>query len=98
MIDFLPFQFPVKNRSPPVNFLLWTRFNAVTEDIIRPRRILSDLQTSHWRREKPVKVFIHGFADNGRTAWVLRMRNKFLDLDDVNIVSVEWSRLVIESI
>ena len=44
-------------------------------------------------RSNPIKVLCHGFSDQGRCGWIQHFRNKYLEAGDVNVISVEWSRL-----
>ena len=39
---------------------------------------------------KPTKVLFHGFSDHGKTGWILRFRDKYLGMSDVNVLSVEF--------
>ena len=79
-----------------VRFFLWTRGNAGTEDadVIAFPKISSGLRNSHFRPDRPVKVLIHGFADDGKTAWVTRAKGKYLTEADCNVISVDWKDLV----
>ena len=36
---------------------------------------------------------IHGFSDHGKTGWILKFRDMYLETADVNVISIEWSRL-----
>ena len=42
------------------------------------------------------QVLIHGFADNGRTSWILDMKDEYLKAGNYNIISVDWRKLVKE--
>ena len=45
-------------------------------------------------RMKPTKVLFHGFSDHGKTGWILRFRDKYLGMSDVNVLSVEFHAMV----
>ena len=79
-----------------VRFFLWTGENAETEnaDVIAFPKIASGLRNSHFRPGRPVKVLIHGFADDGKTAWVTKAKTKYLSVGDCNVISVDWKDLV----
>jgi pimeloyl-ACP methyl ester carboxylesterase len=78
----------------PVRFYLWTRDNPDSEDVILPRNLAIGLRHSHVKKDRPLKMLIHGFADNGKTGWVLRMKRRYLEAGDNNVVSVDWESLV----
>ena len=39
-------------------------------------------------------MLIHGFADDGKTAWVTKAKTKYLSVGDCNVISVDWKDLV----
>ena len=46
-----------------------------------------------FHRSNPIKIMVHGFSDQGKTGWILHFRDKYLKSGDINVISVEWSRV-----
>jgi pimeloyl-ACP methyl ester carboxylesterase len=40
----------------------------------------------------PVKFITHGFIQHGFYKWVIEMKDAILSVDDVNVISVDWSK------
>lgn len=38
------------------------------------------------------KFIIHGFVQHAFVTWVLEMKDAILSVDDVNVISVDWSK------
>jgi pimeloyl-ACP methyl ester carboxylesterase len=40
----------------------------------------------------PTKFITHGFVQHAFVSWVLEMKNAILSVDDVNVITVDWSK------
>ena len=60
-----------------VDFLLWTRTNPSDADHLKVDDV-TGLNASHFDRNLPTKILVHGYDDTGTTGWVLNVRNKYL--------------------
>jgi hypothetical protein len=61
-------------------YLLWTRDNAGTnEDQILLFNNLTSIQESNFEGHKSTKIIVHGFADSGKTGWVTRVKDAYLE-------------------
>ena len=63
------------NVEDQVDFLLWTRENPDTADKVS--RNLTALTLSHFRKDLPTRILIHGYEDTGTTGWVLNVRDAY---------------------
>ncbi|CAF3787097.1 unnamed protein product [Adineta steineri] len=45
-----------------------------------------------WNASKPTKFFIHGFLDSTNKPWWVDMKNAILEVEDVNVIMVDWSK------
>ncbi|KAK0175384.1 hypothetical protein PV327_009136 [Microctonus hyperodae] len=73
-----------------VTFYLFTRSNRDTGYILK----INDgdnLNTSPFNSVRPTKYIVHGWTDSAETPWVVKIRQYYLDLDDYNIIAVDWS-------
>ncbi len=75
-----------------VKLFLWTRKSPLKYFVLSPWDV-AGLSISNYNRNKPTKILIHGFSDHGLTSWVKKFKKKYLDLDDMNVISVEWKEL-----
>ena len=60
-----------------VNFLLWTRENPKLYDILQVDNA-TGLKMSHFNKDLPTKMLIHGFQDTGTTGWIINVKDKYL--------------------
>ncbi len=67
-----------------------------TERVIHPGKLAEGLKSSGWRSGRPVKVIVHGFLETGRRSWIRAMKDRFLQVGDANVISVDWDKLVIK--
>ncbi|XP_065342994.1 pancreatic lipase-related protein 3-like isoform X1 [Cloeon dipterum] len=49
------------------------------------------LSLSHFDPTKPTKILLHGYKGRGDGTNARRIRNAFLDRENVNVISVDWS-------
>ncbi|XP_065336260.1 lipase member H-like [Cloeon dipterum] len=75
------------NPDEQITFFLFTRNNRNT-----PQQIwVSNLNDAFFDPTKSTKFLVHGFGCNGFSAWVVDYKNKLLDLEDCNVIIVDWS-------
>jgi len=80
----------LRRSTPNMRLLLWTRNNRNTFDTI----VKDDLSSlSKFRSGKNVYIMTHGWHDSGTTGWIMRAKNEFLNLEDCNVISVDWREL-----
>ncbi|KAL4237011.1 hypothetical protein ACF0H5_005395 [Mactra antiquata] len=73
-----------------VRFLLHTRHNKDIYELLTSDTV--DITRSHYDGTKATKFIIHGYRDNGRESWVIRMKDALLQVEDVNVIIVDWRR------
>lgn len=59
-----------------VDFLLWTRENPDTANTLIVGNMTA-LALSHFRKDLPTRILIHGYEDTGTTRWVLNVRDAY---------------------
>ncbi len=47
---------------------------------------------SNYDPNRGTKFIIHGFVQHAFVSWVLEMKDAILSVDDVNVISVDWSK------
>ena len=57
---------------------LWTRQNQNNDQELFYDNLTS-IQQSNFDASKKTKILVHGYSDSGKTGWVIRMKNKFLE-------------------
>ncbi|XP_064120588.1 pancreatic triacylglycerol lipase-like [Macrobrachium nipponense] len=79
-----------------VKFLLWTRSNTGDDDYynLQPGN-LTNLALSPFDPSFPTLIIFHGFADNGKNTWILHAKKALLELQQCNVISVDWWTLVL---
>lgn len=83
-------QLPEPPESVNTQFLLYTRRNRDTPqflDHLKPETVLK----SNLDKTKPLKILTHGFGGKNNMTWMTDLRNAFLDTEDVNIITIDWS-------
>lgn len=68
-------------------YYLYTRATRKTRTEISRYTTLGD-----WKASRPTKFIIHGFVDSSNKPWWIDLKNAILEVDDVNIIFVDWSR------
>jgi len=86
--------------SRPVNLLPLDREVINTKFLLRTRQDrqersfsvsnMESVKDSGFDGKNPTKIIIHGFIDTGFETWVKEMSDALLDLEDLNVVSVDW--------
>lgn len=69
-----------------VDFWLWTRQNPDVADPLKLNN-LTLLQNSHFQKDLPTRILIHGYEDTGTTGWVLNVRDAYF-IKGKNVVKV----------
>ncbi|XP_077285281.1 pancreatic lipase-related protein 2-like [Arctopsyche grandis] len=72
-----------------ISYYLATRENIDSYQLI-PHGDVQVLESSFFRKDKPVKVIIHGWAGNAWSQMNIRVKDAFLKFHDVNVISVDW--------
>ena len=58
-------------------YYLWTRQNQNSDQELLFGNLTS-IEDSFFDGSKKTKVLVHGYCDNGKTGWVLRMKDAYL--------------------
>ena len=61
-----------------VSFLLWTRENSVEAQGLKVGD-LNLLNSTHFNKNLPTKILVHGYRDTGTTGWVLNVKTAYLN-------------------
>nr|XP_018910383.1 PREDICTED: pancreatic triacylglycerol lipase-like isoform X2 [Bemisia tabaci] len=91
---------PLKRQPQPpevvdTKFFLFTRNNSRTG--LQPDLLAYDdegqsLLNAKFKPKKPIKVIIHGFKGSGKDRGALDITHALLNLEDVNVVVVNWEK------
>lgn len=86
-----PTSFPSDPESVDTKFLLYSRSNRRSPVKLdyRPSKRLGRL--AQFEQRKPLKLIVHGFLENGKASWMLGIKDAFLDLEDCNVIVIDWS-------
>ena len=76
MLDIIIRLDEVQDVQDKVDFLLWTRQNPDVSDPLRLNNVTL-LQHSHFQKDLPTRILIHGYEDTGTTGWVLNVRDAY---------------------
>ncbi|XP_066988289.1 pancreatic triacylglycerol lipase-like, partial [Macrobrachium rosenbergii] len=77
-----------------VHFLLWTRSNSDNDaDYELVIDDVSNLKASPFDGTKPTVILCHGWNSEGTASWIYRAKTEFLQWQDINFISVEWSSI-----
>ncbi|EDV23023.1 uncharacterized protein TRIADDRAFT_57866 [Trichoplax adhaerens] len=79
---------PQSSRKIGVLFWLYTRFCSYQSiHYSNPYSI----SPSNFKGNKDTKIIVHGYLDDSSTYWMNDMKDKLLQLDDFNVILVDWS-------
>ncbi|XP_053959309.1 phospholipase A1-like [Anastrepha ludens] len=81
---------PTGRASATLYFHLYTRENPTTADTLDADDTES-LQKSHFNKDYPTIIIIHGWQSNGNTALTTLIRDAYFSKGYYNIISVDWS-------
>ncbi|KAF7274634.1 pancreatic triacylglycerol lipase-like [Rhynchophorus ferrugineus] len=83
--------FPNNLRDIEPNYFLYTRSNRESPLLIDVNEY--EYVTSYGiDARKPIYVITHGYMEGGSIHWIVKMAQKFLDLEDCNVIVVDWHR------
>ncbi|CAF1120352.1 unnamed protein product [Adineta steineri] len=80
--------FKVLPQSPEkinTQFFLYTRKQSTQAQLI------SSSNLGSFDHTKQIKLIIHGFTDKASSSWVINMIEELLKLEDMNVITVDWS-------
>ncbi|XP_026686976.1 uncharacterized protein LOC103519848 [Diaphorina citri] len=80
------------NEPDDITFLLFTRANSHTPDILRAGHEM-DLKMSHMNRQMTTVFYIHGFTEQANGESGTTVKDAYLRRGDFNIILVDWSGL-----
>lgn len=75
-----------------VDFLLWTPDNPTEQEHLKVGDVTL-LNSTHFNKNLPTKILVHGYTDTGTTGWVLNVKSKYLKKGPCNVISVDWRKL-----
>ncbi|XP_054742093.1 pancreatic lipase-related protein 2-like isoform X2 [Anastrepha obliqua] len=81
---------PTGRSTAQVYYYLYTNENPTTADMLVTDDTES-LQKSHFNKNNPTKIIIHGWQSNGNTALTTLIRDAYFSKGDYNIIAVDWS-------
>ncbi|XP_064071142.1 pancreatic lipase-related protein 2-like isoform X1 [Vanessa tameamea] len=73
-------------------YWLFTRQNPTSRQVLVNGNINSVLN-SNYRANRPTKVIVHGWNNNGNTQMNPLITSAFLAVQDVNVIVVDWNQL-----
>ncbi|XP_077987386.1 inactive pancreatic lipase-related protein 1-like [Glandiceps talaboti] len=82
---------PQSPEEQDITFLLYTRQNRVTPNILTRKDVLG-LAESNFDPSRPTKFVIHGYTGNGYNGWRRDMAQALVAREDVNAFSVDWRK------
>ncbi|XP_046961846.1 pancreatic lipase-related protein 2-like [Vanessa cardui] len=71
---------------------LFTRQNPTSRQVLVNGNINS-VRNSNYRANRPTKVIVHGWNNNGNTQMNPLITSAFLAVQDVNVIVLDWNRL-----
>merc|ERR1739838_534718 len=88
-----PSRMPDEPEQLGLEFYLYTR--ETTKDFYR--KISYDLPKVTWENnalnaERKTVFIVHGFWSKGHVGWINEMKDALLEVEDVNVIVVNWSR------
>jgi hypothetical protein len=78
---------PDKPEKISTKFTLYNKRTSETGEVVTPANF-----GSNYDPKKGTKFIIHGFVQHAFVSWVLEMKDAILSVDDVNVISVDWSK------
>ncbi|EEC11226.1 Ves G 1 allergen precursor, putative, partial [Ixodes scapularis] len=82
---------PSSPREVDTKFMLYSRKNRQVPVLLDYLRYES-LGVDQFQRQKSLVFIVHGFGENGNATWILEMKDAFLEMEDVNVVAVDWNK------
>ncbi|KAK0094962.1 hypothetical protein PV326_009557 [Microctonus aethiopoides] len=75
-----------------ITFHLFTRLNRETAYILKIDDV-DNLKASPFNSAWPTKYISHGWFGHAGLPWIEKMRQNYLNIDDYNVIVVDWSPL-----
>ena len=88
VIPWRPIAFlPDKPEKISTKFTLYNKQTSSNGEIVTASNL-----GSNYDPNKGTKFIIHGFIQHAFVSWVLEMKDSILSVDDVTVISVDWSK------
>jgi hypothetical protein len=88
VIPWRPIAFlPDKPEKISTKFTLYNKQTSSKGEIVTASNL-----GSQYDPNRGTKFIIHGFIQHAFVSWVLEMKDAILSVDDVNVISVDWSK------
>ncbi|KAK0069901.1 pancreatic triacylglycerol lipase-like isoform X1 [Biomphalaria pfeifferi] len=84
------FQKPQCPADINVVFHLYSRQHRTTSQRIQSGE--TRIKSTSFSGAKKTVFIAHGFTDNGNNQWVIAMKNALLDVEDLNVIAVDWQQ------
>jgi len=68
-----------------------TQFFLFTKNRPTQPQSISSSNLGAFDPKKQIKMIIHGFTDRASNSWVVNMTKELLKLEDMNVITVDWS-------
>jgi pimeloyl-ACP methyl ester carboxylesterase len=69
-----------------------TKFRLYNYNNLKGELISADFLGQSFNSSLPTKFIIHGFLHHDRKDWVLDMKNALLEVGEMNVITVDWSK------
>ncbi|XP_075735349.1 pancreatic lipase-related protein 2 isoform X3 [Rhipicephalus microplus] len=86
----VPTSFPDSPEKLNTSFLLYSRQNRNSSLRLDYRSRASIERLNLFRERKPLKLIVHGWHESGDSEWVLEAKDLLLNIEDCNVVVVDW--------
>ncbi|KAL1423430.1 hypothetical protein MTO96_021111 [Rhipicephalus appendiculatus] len=86
----VPLSFPDSPEKVNTSFLLYSRQNRNSPLRLDYRSRASIERLNLFRERKPLKLIVHGWHESGDSEWVLEAKDSLLNLEDCNVIVVDW--------
>ncbi|KAL0880769.1 hypothetical protein ABMA27_001970 [Loxostege sticticalis] len=72
---------------------LYTRENFEEGELLEPQNDDTDFVSKYFNASNDIKAITHGWMSKERTDWIQNMKKAFLNMYDINVITVDWSEL-----
>lgn len=86
----VPLAFPDPPEKVNTSFLLYSRQNRDSPLLLDYRERARNERLNLFRHRKPLMLIAHGWHETGDHEWVQEAKNLLLDLEDCNVIVVDW--------
>ncbi|XP_052271531.1 inactive pancreatic lipase-related protein 1-like [Dreissena polymorpha] len=73
-----------------VVFMLYTRNSRLSPQILSTEPAL--IRASYFSGHRKSVLIVHGFRDDGREDWLVDMKDALLQMEDLNVIIVDWEK------